>query len=219
MTGRSDHDDSRAALRQPGAGSVSGLADRSADSPSPNALTTHATGISQLFDEEMSQGYISPAALTAYIDDPDVFVCLKAIDGEMAGAGIAKHARRLEDVTPVDQLAAVREVTDGSLPPEFGYLSGVAVSSRHRGQGIGTQLCVEMVAWMRDRGLTSALSFGWQDHDGCHVEGAAARAGLLRVATIDNFWRQSTLARGNICPTCGIPCRCTAVVLAGTIVR
>jgi GNAT superfamily N-acetyltransferase len=177
------------------------------------------SAIVQLFDDEMSRGYISPETLSSYFRSPEVLVCYELIDGNVAGAGIAKRALNLADVTPPDQLAAVKDATRGILSPEFGYLSGVAVSSQYRGQGLGTKLCAEMVAWMQSRDLSSVLSFGWQDHDGCHAEGAAARAGLHRVATIDNFWHQSTIDKGNICPTCGIPCRCTAVVLAGNIAR
>lgn len=176
-----------------------------------------AEAISELFDQEMSEGYVSAETLLGYFRSNHVLVCYEMRDGGVVGAVIAKRVTDIADVTPPEHVDEVKAMTDGLLSHEFGYLSGVVVKRGYQGHRIGSRLCVDATNWMRLLDLDSALSFGWEDKDGCHIEGAAAQAGLHRSGTIEDFWLLSVLKRGSSCPTCGLTCHCSAVVLVGDL--
>jgi len=182
-----------------------------------DSVSSLAEAISELFDHEMSEGYVSAETLLGYFRSNHALVCYEVIDGAVVGAAIVKRMTDITDITPPEHVDEVKAMTDGSISSEFGYLSGVIVKRGYQGRGIGSRLCINATNWMRLLDLDSALAFGWEDKDGCHIEGAAARAGLHRSGIIDDFWLASVLADGSSCPTCGLTCHCSAVVLVGDL--
>lgn len=89
-------------------------------------------------------------------------------------------------------------------------LAAVAPASRRR--GLYSELLADRLDWGRRAGASRAVAFGWAPTDGCHIEPAMARAGFARIARIEGHFREASVENGAICPECGNPCVCAAVL-------
>lgn len=162
-----------------------------------------------VFDECLGAGFVTGPELLDYMESP-----VKAAVGVQGGKAIAtgalySSARELISSQPDDQAAALDALLD--LPPgPAGILKSVAVHQDSRRKGMAGELVRAIASQLTGMGAGSIVSLGWTDADGCHIQTALESAGFTAAGDITDYWRKDSLAHGYSCPSCGLPCLCTA---------
>lgn len=135
----------------------------------------------------------------------------------VASAGLRAATGFLERGHPVvrTSLGSAGVRAGGTLA----LLDLAAVVPAARGRGHYRDLLEDRLAWAGRSGASHALAFGWTPPDGCHIAPAMARAGFARLAEIPRFFHEASLGNGALCPACGSPCLCSAVVFVRPIGR
>lgn len=94
-----------------------------------------------------------------------------------------------------------------------------AVAPAARGRGHYRALLADRLTWGAARGAGHALAFGWTPPDGCHIAAAMEGAGFVARAPLPGFFHTASIETGALCPACGNPCRCAAVLFTRPIGR
>ncbi len=94
-----------------------------------------------------------------------------------------------------------------------------AVAPSARGRGHYRALLDDRLAWGARAGALHALAFGWTPPDGCHIARAMELAGFVNRAELPGFFHEASIQTGALCPECGNPCTCSAVVFTRPIGR
>lgn len=136
-----------------------------------------------------------------------------SVTDETIGLAVVKVFDALDellDYTPLDQKSTVNELISSNFRGgKIGYLATMAVDPDFRGHGLGrklTKMCLEQFS---DWGVTSIYSFGWTDHEGCHIQNTLESSGFEVLGFLPGYYRQASIDDGFDCPTCGNPCDCS----------
>lgn len=97
------------------------------------------------------------------------------------------------------------------LPENTGYIAHLAVDSAHQRRGIGTRLIKSAIDFLQNHRPSIAM-VGWESPSGVLVDRLALKSGFSRLATYKHFWTEDSLAKQYSCPSCGLPCLCSAAV-------
>jgi len=146
--------------------------------------------------------------------------CFVAISEErVAGAAITRlvESVALAQVFPLGQEQVLNEVPLGQYHRTVGVVGAVAVALENRGRGVGTQLTRASMDWLRDRGATAAVSFGWKSSNGCHIAGVLRSCGFEERLEITEFWTKESASTGYSCPECGNLCKCSAIIFTRSL--
>lgn len=161
-----------------------------------------------LFGTCLGERYITRDQLKAYVEDKDKkgFVAVDSTNNVL-GAVLC------ETWNSVPQ---VNEKVSTLLPDldfhKCGFLKSLAVSEDQRGRGIGLKLASAALDWMRSNGSTTEVAVSWVENGHCNAKGVLENLGFKEQTKIDRFWYQESKEKGYICPSCGNPCECAALI-------
>lgn len=160
--------------------------------------------------------YVSRGELATYVGQKDrVAFVATSKDGQIHGAAtsdLPADSSSVLELLPADARARVLNLIPELEFNRTGLLRSVAVSPKARGNSVGTSLVRASVDSLWDLGATSIISIGWTDIDGCHIQGPLEAMGFEIQGDLEGFWRDDSISKNYLCPTCGQPCSCTARV-------
>lgn len=189
-------------------------------------LTRGEHDIRQALDilrSNLGERYVSHEDLEKYISDGNAAV-IKRI------ALVAKNRKNQEiigvllvEVVTNDRLEASLLESYQSIRHEpymyqlrnqtTGLIKSIAVDSQARGSGVATELVKTAMQDLNRRGVKSFYSIGWvTEEKGCHVQGVLESLGFECVQKFERFWYTDSRKNGYDCPTCGHPCKCSALL-------
>lgn len=122
---------------------------------------------------------------------------------------IAQITRSTHDIPPDVSLSEQR----GKL----GYLHAVGVDPKFQRRCIGTVLVRESIEALKKLGAETLLSVGWKSEKGIHIGGILSRSNLTAFREIKEYWLEDSKKKGYSCPSCGNPCRCSAVIFKSSL--
>jgi GNAT superfamily N-acetyltransferase len=177
-------------------------------------LPTHLDGALSVLGNALGARYVTREELTEFVEHDDKlgFVALTK-DGRVVGAAtshIHDDASSVLTLLPEDASDRVARLLPNLRFNRTGLLRSIAVSSKARGNGVGTNLVRASVEALWQRGATSILSIGWTDADGCHIQGPLESVGFTAHGDLPDFWKRDSVEKDYQCPTCGQPCECVA---------
>jgi GNAT superfamily N-acetyltransferase len=185
-----------------------------------SSIDAHITLLNNLLGE----GFISHSELLDFIGDSNKVVFrITNVDNPKEALGIATGII-------INSRESFNSLVNG-FEPEFTHIANeisdinkvliiksVAVSEEHAGNGFGTKLVQAIFKWAENKAPKSAISLGWEDGNGCHIEKVLQRNEMSRIATRENFWLEDSITRQYNCPSCGNPCRCSAVLFYRSLI-
>lgn len=173
----------------------------------------HLDGALTVLGTALGDRYVTREELLQYVDSPTTRALVAVDEAGVVGAVTAdllEGQEALLDLVPTDQHEAFVDLVPEAKYSRLGYLHSVAVDPSSQGRGIGTSLVRSMTEALWDENVTTIVSVGWTDHQGCHIEGPFTALGYSPKGDIENYWMQDSIAKNYSCPTCGKPCACTA---------
>jgi ribosomal protein S18 acetylase RimI-like enzyme len=175
------------------------------DIPEALALLGEALGHRYVTSESLHRFARKQEATCAYV--------AQTAGGLIVGAatGMVVDPKKLETAVPTGSGEAVRRLVPEVEYHRVGVLKSVAVSPSAQSRGVGTALAREVTKHLWSDHATCALSFGWYDEDGCHIQGVVESLGFHKQGELSEFWHQDSIEHNYECPSCGSPCVCTAV--------
>lgn len=175
----------------------------------------HLDGALTVLGTALGDRYVTREDLQQYVDKSSTRALVALDDAGVVGAVTADlldSQDGLLDLVPADQRDAFVRLVPETKFSRLGYLHSVAVDPSSQGRGIGTSLVRAMTEELWSAGVTTVVSVGWTDHEGCHIEGPFTALGYAARGDIDGYWTQDSVVKSYACPTCGNPCTCTARV-------
>lgn len=100
---------------------------------------------------------------------------------------------------------------------KLGYLHTVGVDPKFQRRNIGTALVRESIEQLKKLGAETLLSVGWKSEKGVHIGGVLKRSNLNAFKEIAEYWLEDSKKKGYSCPSCGNPCRCSAVLFKSSL--
>jgi ribosomal protein S18 acetylase RimI-like enzyme len=135
-------------------------------------------------------------------------------DGQLIGfvlayAAPAASLNRIVKGHPVSlPVPALRADSSGTL----GVLQTIGVDPVLQRQGIATRLVTAALDELSALGADTCLSIAWKNGQAIPIGGVLERNGFSLCGQIDNFWEAESRRLGYVCPVCGTPCRCSAML-------
>ena len=161
---------------------------------------------------ELGSDYLDEHDFLETIGSEDRFCMVAIEDGEVAGFAICRvFGPELEpEVLGLPDCPERDAVLSSHLT---GILDSVSVSPKHKGRGIGTEMCRECVEEMESRGCGTVCAMAWKSFSGrTNIAGILKGMGLKETVSIQGYWnRMVDSPEGHHCPECGAPCRCYGV--------
>ncbi len=99
-----------------------------------------------------------------------------------------------------------------ALPERVGILKSIAVHTVHQGKGIGYSLVQDAQRWLLSEAISVIFCVVWQSKQGANLAGIMESHGFLLYKSIPQYWCQESQLEGYLCPECGTPCQCTALI-------
>ncbi len=169
-----------------------------------------------IFSCSLGTGYIKPKDVAEMLDGRTASLRVaRDEDGKIIGATLLKVLSK-KDCAAFDQDIAPKRIGVAlTEQPKVGYLQSLAVANAVRGRGVGSRLVLDAVTHLQAWGCTSAFTVSWRPSNGQpHSGGVFRAAGFSEVATVEDYWADSSRSESFLCPSCGKPpCRCSAVFM------
>lgn len=179
------------------------------------ASREHIPQILAISDEQLGDKYLSFASLEDAVNQTDRAAAKVGISpgGELAGF-------YLSYVYSGEELEAKLEIplskVSGQLKnlQRIGVLKTVAVKENCQGLGVGSELVRDGVNELKKRRVQAICSVAWKSGEKTNIGGVLSKFNLKPVLKIPEYWKNHRPDQAFICPACGQPCLCPAVVYA-----
>lgn len=175
----------------------------------------HIDSAFELLNKYLGEDFLSHSEIVEYVVSPN----RKAIgafsdNGKLVSViiGSILTPQELLKYVPSDFENYIANLSQLKSEVEIGLLKSMSTEDSYRGIGIGGMLTEYLTEAMANEGINKIVAFGWEDSAGCHIEGTLLRAGYERIKRIEKFWYNDSIENQYSCPTCGNPCKCSAVL-------
>ena len=165
---------------------------------------------------ELGPDYLTEDSFLDVIDAENDFCKVALMDGRPVGFSICNVLYR-DGIDPEMRLPDCpgRDRLMESAP--VGYINAVSVSDAVKGHGAGYKMMDACLAEFAARGVTTACALAWKSVTGVtNIGHILERHGLESVMELKGYWNDLHPDE-DICPVCGNPCRCSAVLYIGQI--
>lgn len=92
-------------------------------------------------------------------------------------------------------------------------LKTIAVKKLERNKGIADGLMACFFERVKANKVGKVISPAWVQNNKINALGLLQRVNFRVIDTLSLYWYYSSLQYGFICPECGVPCKCDAVIL------
>lgn len=167
--------------------------------------------ITKIADEELGKDYITEDFLREILDEKESTFCVVAFNkksNKVVGFGIGKKAE-YEDILDITRS---REIKELKFEKEIGFLKTIAVDNQHQKLGIGSMIVEKMMAILKEEGICSFISTAWKHAGIINIASVLEKHGFYNVLELPNYWYESSIKEGFMCPMCGNPCHCSCVI-------
>ncbi len=167
-----------------------------------------------LLQTAFGEGFVEESEFASYLDGHSGGVVVGVLsDDRLSAVGLGRVLTD-DEVAEYEALVAQAGAAASFSSHCVGLVKSVAVDPDHRRSGHGITIGRQLRAHLLNSGCTALLSFNWQSGEYTTTRWLQA-IGLHPLVSIRGFWREDSLRRGYLCPSCGNPCDCTACIYWG----
>ncbi|MBN2166986.1 MAG: GNAT family N-acetyltransferase [Marinilabiliaceae bacterium] len=170
-----------------------------------DALNTDFETINDISDAEFGENYFSvPYSLKKHNNS---FIRVVRNKNNVIGFSFCylELAKKIKATIPISN----NFINDLSL---IGVIKTVALHRNYKGKGIGTQLMNDSISILKSVNAQYLLSVLWKYDGAVKVERILRNNGFMFLCEVNNYWKRDSIIRKYICPVCGNPCNCSALM-------
>ncbi|MFP4178104.1 MAG: GNAT family N-acetyltransferase, partial [Acholeplasmataceae bacterium] len=166
--------------------------------------------------KELGEGYITSDLVEECIAQTERYIGKIAYDQRTRKVVGFSISYRLDQ----EQLAELISPDEKRIPRRLhqaralGVIKSIAVDRQAKGQGIGTELIEKTNHAFRKRGIDTVFTVAWKSGYGINLGGILARLDFEPLIELPNYWTKDSIEQNFLCPVCGKPCSCSAVIYA-----
>ena len=176
----------------------------------------------EIYEEGLGQKYISRDDLIKFSEDKEKYILIGAMVGDdLAGVMIA-YPMESQEYGKYSFELFENEVPDLFEGRKVGLIKSVSVQKKYRRRGIGTQLILESMQGLKNKGCDLLFAVAWDSGLRDSSPSIFKDLKFIDVAYIPNYWTEGSKKRdenGNVvgfnytCPVDGEgePCICPAI--------
>ena len=162
----------------------------------------------ELLNRTQGRDLFGPSCLDERSENPSNFVVGAFRGPEVVAIGIAEIIRNFDLYLPFG--IDIREEQKGKVVGSFATL---CVHETLQGKGIGYQISLRRIQWLRSQGCDTVFGVSWVSGLAHTSNRLFERLGFAGVARLSDFYHQSSLDHPFVCPGCGDPpCTCAAIL-------
>ena len=164
----------------------------------------------ELLDATQGKGVFSVDDLERIITNRNAIMLAARIETELVSVSWARKLS--EDFAYYAPFG--EEATTLLADHEVGSLESSSVTPARQRQGIGGRMLRRRVSWLAEAGCSLAVAVSWRNGQVNTSESLFEAAGFTAHGQAENFYLETSRARGYVCPYCDDGCRCGAVFFA-----
>jgi GNAT superfamily N-acetyltransferase len=162
----------------------------------------------ELLNRTQGRDLFGPAYMDERTASPTTLVLGAFRGDELVSVGVAELITNFDYYRPF-----VPTIDDELRGKVVGSFSTLCVLESLQGQGVGHQLSLRRLAWLKARGCDVVFGVSWVSGLAHTSNRLFERVGFAPVRRVDDFYHASSLAKPFLCPGCGEPpCTCAAIL-------
>lgn len=162
----------------------------------------------ELLNRTQGRDMFAPTYLDEHTAKPSSLVLATFRDEKIVGVGVAELISNYDYYLPFDP-----HINADLKDRVVGSFSTLCVHEDLQGQGLGYQMSLKRLEWLRSQGCEVVLGVSWVSGLAHTSDRLFDRMGFRAVRRVEQFFHQSSLERAFICPACGgPPCTCAAIL-------
>lgn len=162
----------------------------------------------ELLNRTQGVGLFPSDYLHGLVGNPDAQVYAAFEDRDLVGLGVAQEIETFEYYLPFDPSICERLAKE-----RVGSFSTMAIKESLQGMGIGKEIGLKRLEWLRARGCTVIVGVSWVSGLRHTSNRVFEKIGFRAVRRVDDFYRASSLEKPFECPGCrAAPCACPAIL-------
>jgi len=149
----------------------------------------------EIYEQGLGQKYITKEALIKYSEDKDKYILIGAMVGnDLAGVMVA-YPMEPHEYGKYDFELFENEVPDLFKGYKVGLIKSVSVEKRYRRRGIGTQLIIESMQRLKERGCDLYFAVSWVSGLRDSSSSVFKDLKFTDAAYIPNYWTEDSKKR------------------------
>ena len=175
-----------------------------------------AENIVNVFNSTLGENFIDIKEVIKLLESRDSLVVVAKDVGaaDVLGVGTAIYTPTASDLAYYfyDNFEKACDLSPEIRLGNAVLLKSIGVLENARGNGIGALITKHLVAWAEGINAESLYSLGWVDDKGCHIEKSFRYNNIKAMGELSHFWMRDSIEQKYLCPTCGNPCKCSAIL-------
>lgn len=108
--------------------------------------------------------------------------------------------------------------TQSTIPINLSYESKILVvktmviQAGYQRKGYGTQLLQYLIDAIEGNEVGAMLAVGWKSDECVNIQHMMDTFKFSELCELPEFWKVDSIKYGFQCPTCGHPCKCSAII-------
>lgn len=164
-----------------------------------------------IYEQGLGQKYISREDLIRFTENKGKYILIGAMVGEELAGVMVAYPMELHEQDQYDRELPEKEVSSFFIDKKVGLIKSVAVEKKFRRRGIGTQLILESVSRLEQRGCDLFFAVSWKSGLRDSSPSVFEALNFTKAVEISDYWTEDSIKEGYMCPVDGNPCRCSAI--------
>lgn len=161
-----------------------------------------------ILNRTQGRGLFPDEYLNERVQKPTSFIVGAFLKEELVGVAIAEVISGFEYYSPFDPSLSA-ELQNKKV----GSFSTMSVVEKLQGRGVGQELSLSRLAWLKSVGCEVVLGVSWVSGKPHTSKRVFEKLGFKQVNKVDHFYYESGLKKPFFCPGCEVqPCVCAAIL-------
>jgi GNAT superfamily N-acetyltransferase len=173
------------------------------------ALAAHIPAVAALLDDAFGVRPDHADKVALWLEEPGRSVLLAMAEGDVVGVSVATLWTPGQ-ASPLDRMDFDIDAWFAGRRGAVFNLMGVAPA--HRRRGVGAALSRAQLRWLLGAGCEALFGISWANGGPHTSRPLFERAGFALLHRSPDFYAHESETSGQVCPHCGTPCRCEALL-------
>ncbi|WP_430935402.1 hypothetical protein [Saccharicrinis sp. 156] len=173
------------------------------------AVSKDLARILEISDAELGKDYLDETFKDKITSDNTIFRVAESPANGLMGFCYS-YISETEDV--IKDLGINKLPKYSKISSKIAVLKTIAVKSGIQDKGIGSALMRDSLCLFENKNIESVYCLAWKNKQGINIGGLMKLYDFKLYEEIANFWTDGSKKNGYLCPECGNPCECAAVI-------
>ena len=165
--------------------------------------------ILEISDAELGKDYLDETIKDKIVSKTTIFRVAESSSEGLVGFCYSYLSNAKDIITELGIKKLPKALTISS---KIVVLKTIAVSTFIKGRGVGSSLIKDSLEIYNKQEVESIYCLAWRSKKGTNIHGLLNIHNFSIYEEIPNFWTKDSQEKGYLCPECGNPCKCVAVI-------